>query len=562
MAQAKCLNCMEEFDNTGSSVCPHCGYDQDSPKKENYHLDPGTFLNERYLIGTTIGAGGFGITYIAWDTVLDKKVAIKEYFPTEFCTRMAGESEVCPYDGEKTYQFEAGLNSFVDEALRLAKLNSLPNIVHIYDSFVYNYTAYIIMEYVDGKTLMQLLKENGPLPYEQVIEYMIPVLDVLEKVHQENMVHRDIAPDNIKVNHNGEVVLLDFGSARNATTHNSKSLSVLVKPGYSPWEQYRSQGNQGPWTDVYAIGAVMYHLITGKLPQDCSERIVKDELKTPTELGYPIPENVENTIMNALNVKQEYRLQSAKEFADALRGEIQMERVVDTTKDKTNVKLSKKTKIGILIAAIVAAVVMIVIIVTSTSVNNLSQINRGELPSYIGMNLDSVSGELEEIEKRGVQIKYITVIDTNLEDGRTITKVQTKPEGESSLGNIEQLTLTVTMPPIHVPKVTGLSKKKATEQLMKAGIAKSKIKFKTKKNNDASDNEVLSQSIKAGKQIEDLETVITLTLAKNYTTTTQATTQYSTTSSYYYNDNNNTAETTGSYEEFTMAEEQQKQLER
>ena len=521
MALEKCLNCMEDFDNSQSSVCPHCGYDQSTPKKENYHLDPGSFLNDRYLIGRTIGAGGFGITYIAWDTVLDKKVAIKEYFPTEFCTRMLGDSEVCAYDGEKTFQFEAGLNSFVDEALRLAKLNNLPNIVHIYDSFAANCTAYIIMEYVDGKTLMQILKENGPLPYEKVVEYIVPVLDVLDKVHQENIIHRDIAPDNIKVNPNGEVVLLDFGSARNATTHNSKSLSVLVKPGYSPWEQYRSQGNQGPWTDVYAIGAVMYHLITGKLPQDSSERIVNDELKPPSELGFEVSENVENTIMNALNVKLEYRLQSAKEFSEALRGEIKMDRIVDTTKDKTVVKLSKKTKIGIFAFAVVAVFAIVYIIASSTSVKNFSRINRGELPSYEGANFTSVSKELEKIEKGGVDIEYNFIIDPNLSGGKTINNVQLQPEGESELDNIDKITLTITMPPIEVPKVTGKSKAKAVDKLVKAGIDKKNIKFKKKRTNDVSDNEVVAQSLKAGYKIEELDKVITLTIAENYTTTTK-----------------------------------------
>ena len=537
MAQEKCLNCMEDYDSSQSSVCPYCGYDPNTPKKENYHLDPGSLLNGRYLIGRTIGAGGFGITYIAWDMVLDKKVAIKEYFPTELCTRMLGENEVCAYDGEKTYQFEAGLNSFVDEALRLVKLNNLPNIVHIYDSFAANYTAYIIMEYVDGKTLMDLLKESGPMPYEKVVEYIVPVLDVLERVHAEGMVHRDIAPDNIKINHNGEVVLLDFGSARNATSQNSKSLSVLVKPGYSPWEQYRSQGNQGPWTDVYAIGAVMYHLITGKLPQDSSERIVNDELKTPTEMGYPIPKNIENTIMNALNVKLEFRIQSAKEFADALRGEVQMERVVDKTKDKTVVKLSKRAKISIAASAAVAVLAIIIMILSSSSVKNINRINRGELPSYYGRtDLNAVTSELDRIKKGGVKVGYIYNIDPNLKEGKKVTKVQTEPKNVTSLNSLKKITITITIPSIEVPNVVGKSYSKAKDKLIKAGIDKSKIKYKKKKNNDKSDNVVLSQSLKAGYKIEDLNTVITLTIAQNYTTTTEPTTSATT---YYNNYNNN-----------------------
>jgi len=521
MEIAKCINCMQDFDISQSTVCPHCGYDQSTPKKENYHLDPGYMLHDRYIIGNAIGSGGFGITYIAWDTVLDKKVAIKEYFPTEFATRIIGDTEVCPYDGEKTYQFEAGLNGFVDEALRLAKLNSLPHIVHIFDSFAENYTAYIIMDYVEGKTLMQLLKENGPLPYQQVIEYIVPVLDALDRVHQENIIHRDIAPDNIKVS-DDDVVLLDFGSAREATTHNSKSLSVIIKPGYSPWEQYSSQGEQGPWTDCYSIAAVMYHLITGKLPQDSSERIANDELKSISEMGYEIPQNIENAIMNALNVKAEYRVRSAKEFADALRGEIQMERIVDTTKDKTNVKLSKKTKIGIISAAVVAVAVIILIISSTTSITRYEKKTVDQLPQLVNLGTEEAFHLLEE---RGVDYEVVGTYElTGVKEGEQKIAWQ-DVEAKTPISDIEgKVSLKVAKAPVKkgkVPSLLGSTKSEAKKLLEKAGFKN--IVFETKTTNSYREGLVCEQSVKAGKSIP-VKNKITVYIAKNVTTTARRTT--------------------------------------
>ncbi len=509
---------MNDFDIEKSSVCPHCGFDQSTPKKESYHLDPGYMLNDRYIIGNAIGSGGFGITYIAWDTVLDKKVAIKEYFPTEFGTRLLGDTEVCPYDGEKSYQFEAGLNSFVDEALRLAKLNSLPHIVHIYDSFAANYTAYIIMDFVEGKTLMELLRENGPLPYEDVIRYIVPVLDVLDKVHQEHIIHRDIAPDNIKVN-GDDVVLLDFGSARTATTHYSKSMSVLVKPGYSPWEQYSSQGNQGPWTDVYAMAAVMYHLITGKIPKDSCYRVDNDDLQTPTEMGFPIPENIENAIMNALNVKPEHRIQSAKEFADALRGDIQLERVLIKTKDKTVVKLSKKTKIGIFAGAVAAVAAIIVIIASTSDISKYTSDHGKVLPDLYAMEKDEAFKTLEDY---GVDYyvsgTYELKGTKEGEERISFQSVSPKTPIEEVTGKVE---LKVAKAPIkrgNIPSLSGQTVSEAKKTLKDAGFIN--YEFVQQINNNYKEGLVFKVSPQVGKRVP-VKNKVTVYYAKHITTTTR-----------------------------------------
>ena len=159
----KCLGCMEEKEES-LAVCPHCGYVEGTPPKEIYHIVPGTILHEKYIVGRVLGYGGFGITYIGWDYTLDRKVAIKEFLPSDFATRMPGETLVTVYNGEATVQFEAGLERFIEEAQRLAKFNNVGSVVDIYDTFIENNTGYIVMQCLEGDTVKDLMKKNGPLP--------------------------------------------------------------------------------------------------------------------------------------------------------------------------------------------------------------------------------------------------------------------------------------------------------------------------------------------------------------------------------------------------------------
>lgn len=521
MAVCRCYGCMSNFDDEVSSVCPVCGYDQNTKKKEAYHLDPGTYLENRYLIGTAIGSGGFGVTYIAWDTVLDKKVAVKEYFPSEFATRMMGTTEVCSYDGEKSYQFEAGLKSFVDEARRLAKLNQLDGIVHIYDSFIGNCTAYIVMEYVEGETLKDMLKKRGPIPYNEVIEYVVPVLNALEEVHKEGIIHRDIAPDNIKIN-NGKVTLLDFGAARDATTVHSKSLSVIVKPGYAPEEQYRTHGAQGPWTDVYAMAAVMYHLITGKLPDESVERNVKDELKTPTELGFVLPVPVENAIMNALNVKAEYRIQTAKEFADALTGAVELERVVVKQDAEPSAAIPKKVKIATGVSAAAAVILILAIILTTTGITSF---NSGDniFPNLIGADEKQTQKLLKNagLDNNGYQIVGIlenvdgeagTVVWQSVEPGERLDKDNGDFVVEVKMAEAEVVEEDENSENAIMPDLTAMTESAAAAALDTAGFTN--YTFATKINNAYKEGLVCEQSLKAEKEYKkDREIVVYI--AKN-----------------------------------------------
>ena len=314
----RCLGCMAEYEST-YEVCPYCGYEAGAPAESPLHMAPGTLLAGRYLIGRVLGYGGFGVTYLGWDQVLGQAVAVKEYLPSEFATRMAGQSRVTVFQGNKAQQFADGLGKFVDEAKRLVKFQDEPGIVRVFDSFEANQTAYLVMEYLEGETLAACLEREGKLPPERAVALLEPVIRSLEAVHQAGILHRDIAPDNIFLTRDGRVKLIDFGAARYATTSHSRSLTVIIKPGYSPEEQYRSRGDQGPWTDVYALAAVLYRMITGVTPPDALERRAwlekkrKDILEPPSRHA-KLDRDLENAILNAMNVRVEDRTASAEAF--------------------------------------------------------------------------------------------------------------------------------------------------------------------------------------------------------------------------------------------------------
>ena len=327
----RCYGCMNEY-QADSWICPNCGYDQRTSPENALHMRPGSLLSNRYLIGKVLGFGGFGVTYLAWDHVLQQRVAIKEYLPSEFATRSAGKTDVTIFSGNKAQQFADGMSKFLEEAKRLAKFQNEQGIVRIYDSFEANNTAYIVMEFLEGGTLEDYLKKVGKVPIDQAIDMLSPVIKSLESVHKASIIHRDIAPDNIFLTNDGQVKLIDFGAARYATTSHSRSLTVIIKPGYSPEEQYRSRGEQGPHTDVYALAAVLYRMVTGETPPDALERRAylenkkKDTLIPPTKFC-KISKNQENALLNALNIYAESRTCTAEDFLNDLTSTEEIRRV-------------------------------------------------------------------------------------------------------------------------------------------------------------------------------------------------------------------------------------------
>ena len=319
----RCYGCMKEYDDS-FDICPFCGYSNSFKAEEALQIVPGTVLAERYLIGRSVGCGGFGVTYIAWDSQLEMRVAVKEYLPSEFATRVPGQTLVTAFSGDKTQQFSDGLDRFIDEARRLAKFRNEKGIVKVFDSFEENNTAYIVMEYLEGETLAAFLEREKRVSVDKAIEMMMPVMESLSVVHEAGIIHRDISPDNIFITSSGELKLIDFGAARYATTSHSRSLSVIVKPGYSPEEQYRSRGDQGPYTDVYALAGVIYKMVTGVTPPDAMERRAyfegknKDILEPVSKYTKEITANQETAIHNAMNVRIEDRTPDVISFVGEL----------------------------------------------------------------------------------------------------------------------------------------------------------------------------------------------------------------------------------------------------
>ena len=312
-----CMGCMGQLQDN-QTQCPVCGYTRGTPAKEAYHMVPETIIHGKYILGRVLGYGGFGVTYLGWDARLERKVAIKEYMPSDLSIRMPGETMLTVYHGEAADQFEVGLQRFIEEAQRLAKFNQLEGVVDIYDTFIENNTGYIVMQFLEGITVKEIIKANGALPFDTAQEIVVNVLATLKEVHKEGIIHRDLSPDNIFITTNNEVKLLDFGAARYAAIFHSKSLSVILKPGYAPEEQYRSRGNQGPWSDIYALAATFYRMVTGITPEEAMERAINDTVQPPSKLGVEIPVSTENAIMNAMNVRIEERTKSAQEFIDDL----------------------------------------------------------------------------------------------------------------------------------------------------------------------------------------------------------------------------------------------------
>ncbi|MDR1571435.1 MAG: extracellular solute-binding protein [Clostridiales Family XIII bacterium] len=317
MTNSICLNCFKmkgEFE-----VCPHCGHLEGTPPEQAFHLYPGVVLAGRYVIGTVIGFGGFGAIYKAWDSRLEIIVAIKEFYPSGLVSRIPGEKQVVVFSGEKRESYALALTRFLDEARNMAKFSEHPNIVNIYDFFEENGTAYIIMEYMQGVSLSgHLSQAGGVLGQEEAIGIALPVMEALSAIHATGIVHRDIHPGNIYILNSKQIKILDFGAAKFTTGEEEKTRTIVVTQGYASPEQYRSKSRQGPYTDIYGLGATLYKMLTGKIPDESIDRQVEDLLKRPSELGIEIDENLDKAIMKAMAVNPELRFQRVEQFRDAV----------------------------------------------------------------------------------------------------------------------------------------------------------------------------------------------------------------------------------------------------
>ena len=287
----------------------------------NYVLPLGTVLNGHCVVGKVLGQGGFGITYMGFDLNLERKVAIKEFYPKGQASRYSTTSTCLQWpDDPQSQDFrKSGTESFLREAKKMAKVEHIPEVVRVRECFYENGTAYIVMDYIEGKTLLAALKEKGPMTWDQAREIFLPAVSAMEKVHQAGMIHRDLSPDNLMLTDKG-VRILDLGAAKDLSTGNGASSNQVAKSGFSPLEQYTQRGGTGSWSDVYAMAATIYYTLTGVLPPNATDRVEEDSLNWTLLIKRGVPTNVINALQKAMNITAKGRTQTMAELLKGLEG--------------------------------------------------------------------------------------------------------------------------------------------------------------------------------------------------------------------------------------------------
>lgn len=313
-----CLRCMKTSDDVG--ICPHCGREKAGQLTWSKALAPGTILNNKILIGNILGKGGYGITYIGYDMLLEYRVAIKEFFPDEMVDRAEDGKTVLVLDEVNGEEYQRETTAYLREARVLAEFSKFPGIVAIKDLFYENNTGYLIMEFLENGNLRKYVdSQGGWLGVKEALELMEPVISVLGRLHKSGLIHRDISPDNIMMDEDGSMKLIDFGGSKKVGLNNQQVF--LGKWGFAPLEQMLSKlSEQGPWTDIYGICATLYCIITSEVPQASYERNEKDELIDIAQYNINIDKKVAAGIMKGLSMNAKDRQQSIDELYKDLYG--------------------------------------------------------------------------------------------------------------------------------------------------------------------------------------------------------------------------------------------------
>lgn len=349
----RCYSCFSSYDDE-YVVCPNCGTLENTKPKEPIYLYPGVVLADRYIIGEAIGQGGFGIIYKAWDKKLETTIAIKEFYVSKLVTRAEGDKKLI-ISKKSHEEFEYRKKRFLAEARTMAKFGAHKNIPNVFEFVEENNTVYIAMELLDGITLSDyLLQCGGRLDSDFAIMIVEEVGNALKAMHKEKIIHRDVAPDNIFICRGKEIKikLLDFGAAK-LSDETDEYIDIILKPGYSPVEQYDSTKNIGVWSDIYALGATMYYMITGVKPDESTNRKQVDSVIPPNELNPSVSLELSNSIMRAMAIERHLRFRSVDEFGKAIHSEIKV-RTVEEEKKRRKTKRFASVVAACLVVAIVS----------------------------------------------------------------------------------------------------------------------------------------------------------------------------------------------------------------
>ena len=311
----RCFWCFEALDTGKEIHCPHCGRMRRTEPEVNCHLRQGTVIRNQFIIGEVEGFGGFGVTYRAWDINLKRMVAVKEYFNNRVVSRTPGTARVVIQRG-KQEQYRLEIRRFLEEARCTAQFRSCENIVYVYDIFEENDTAYMVMEALEGCTLLSLIRQEHRIPWQKTLKVVSEVSRAAEELHKKKIIHQDISPDNIFLCKDGRVKLLDLGAA---VFPGCTDLGLrIVKPGFAPAEQYSEEGNTGPWSDVYALSATAYYALTGIQPRESTDRGRHDDIEKPSKLVKDIPDFIDKTVMRGMDPDIRLRFQSMEDFRNAI----------------------------------------------------------------------------------------------------------------------------------------------------------------------------------------------------------------------------------------------------
>lgn len=378
----RCCGYMEKIK---AYPCPKCGY---IPGKNDlpYALRPGTILNGKYLVGKVLGQGGFGITYIGWDLQLERKVAIKEYFPSGCVSRKTDTGTILWYSGEAAQNaLHNGQEMFLKEARKMSKVSGIAQTVQVFNVFQENETAYICMDFVEGHTLKDHLKKTGPLSWEQTKKIFLPVMAAMEQVHKAGLIHRDLSPDNLMLQPDGGVKILDLGAAKDLNLNTGKSSMQVAKSGFSPLEQYMQQGSSGTWTDVYALAATMYYTLTGVMPPSAIDRMDQKNLDWNLPRLQAVPPAAIEALKRAMTLRAAERTQTMADFSDELL--------------KPKPEKPKKWLIPALAAAALAVVIFAAIGMNSgkSGETGAEQKPSAAVPEQMALSMDQWQTQIDEL---------------------------------------------------------------------------------------------------------------------------------------------------------------------
>lgn len=354
-----CLKCMHEKANEAQR-CRNCGFDINSYIQQANVLPVPSILKGRYYTGVPLGIGGFGITYIAFDMKVGGICAVKEYMPDTIAYRIDNHEDV-NVSSTKIDVFEYGLTRFSEESTMLQQFLNSKTIINVFDSFMEHDTSYYVMEYINGHDFVEETKHfTYQPPFHKCAAYFVQVLDGLQELHTKGVIHRDISPDNLYITRHEKIKILDFGSARYALTQKDKQLSVIVKVGYAPKEQYSAKSEQGPWTDIYALCATMYHILSGVAPPDSTERMEEDSLLPLHQLNHEVPVYFSEMIMKGMAIRKQDRFQNVSELKEIMNRNMKANHIAvpDRTIEKEKISLPAIEKHEILYGRRIGAIII------------------------------------------------------------------------------------------------------------------------------------------------------------------------------------------------------------